>query len=222
MNDIPYIACDIDGCVYPFVEQFTLLARIYADVDVHTEAAKWEFYEDWGKDEDWFRARYSSWFQQGKLLTQGDPLSRVAKDVEDNIELHWVTHREIDGVSPTEVRIATEQWLSSRGFQGVVHLATAEHTKSGIIREIDATGRTCIGVIEDHPGSCLEMALSGGCLGVLVDQPYNRVLTAEERGHLKRAATFRDATAAIWHQYRSDFHLASHPTPGGDADEQRN
>lgn len=213
---IPYIACDIDGCVYPFTREFRMLAnhayylesehRPTLTFDDEVDFAIWKFYETWGMDTEWFRQRYSEWFQDGNLLDLSAPLDHLPDEVvnDSSVEIHWITHRQIDGVTPTHVRAVTENWLARNGFKGALHLATSEHRKPDIITDLHTSGRRCIGVIEDHPGNCMEMSEAGECMGVLIDQPYNQQLTAEQSLKLRRARDVRRAAASIWHAYRSE------------------
>ena len=208
----PYIACDLDGCVYPFVTEFRTLASTYTDAlithDSWIDFAQWRFYEDWDKDEQWFRDRYSEWFQQGYLLRDGEPISRLHDKVMDHMEVHWITHREIDDVPPAAVRATTQRWLERNGFPGVLHLATKDRRKADIITELESSGRHCIGVIEDHPGNCAEMARAAGCMGVVINRPYNMNVDPDH-AFLKRAMSVLAASAAIWHTYMADYALTT-------------
>lgn len=187
------VITDLDGVWYPFAQDF-------ADfVDRPHEFPSWDFYKRWGLDTTEFLSLYADGYRQGRILHSGDPLvypgmirSAVGVWQRDGVELHVVTHRDIQGVNPAAVRATTEGWLDYHSLP-YDHLSITGD-KGLYAKRLRDRGYDIVAVIEDKPENLYELIHAAECPGFLIDQPWNQGATMPGAA---RVRTFSDAHGPI-------------------------
>lgn len=177
----PAVILDIDGVIYNFSDEFDEYATSLG-WDVSAGHPKWNFFEDYthpdhpeGMPLHEFLRIYSEGYKAGAILHHYPPMDNLTAIPElhrlnSACDLHWVTHRDILDVPDENIHATTVRWFER--WQIPWDSLTVTSQKGNIAAEI-ASGQPVLAAVEDKPENLFDIVEATGCIGFLVDRPYN-------------------------------------------------
>lgn len=166
------IGVDLDGVIYDFTHEATLVCAKHLGVDPHTleQAATWNFYESWGLSGKTFWDIIHDGVVNGLVWCNGEPMEGSVEALtalrDDGHSIHICTNRE-----PYEE--ATINWLKSSGVPFDSVTITKDKT---ILSGVDF-------FIDDYEGNWRALVEAGVKHVVVMDQPWNHHLSEATRVH---------------------------------------
>lgn len=169
------LGIDLDGCAYPFVQNFLQYCRD-SGIDVPDDYApdNWLFYEDLGLNLDQFKALIEQGIVDRQMfindkyghLDYPEPgfTTTMVKLRSMGHHIHIVTHRNAKGAARQ-----TLEWFDRYG----VPTDAVHFVRDKTIVRVDL-------MIEDSPGNFFE-SVDSGIPCVLFDQPWNRFVEQATR-----------------------------------------
>lgn len=159
------LGIDLDGVVYPFVEQFTKYAEMRLGRSL-PEVKQWNFpVEQWGLTVERFIELMADGANEGFLWWEGQPefgAREVLLKLRDlGHKIIFVTDRAPKG-GEWQAKVATITWLHDHGFE-----------YDGLFVVRDKTGLGLDLLIDDGPHN-IERADAAGEMAVVFDRPWNR------------------------------------------------
>lgn len=165
------IGLDIDNVIYPWSTVFTRWAersRGLPPGSLEDIADNWSWYKtNWGWTTDEMLATFADGVHAGVIFTEGDPtpgsLACARRLADRGHRLHFVTAREIPGVSHDLAYTRTLDWLERHGFP--LASLTVTDSKSAVNSQV---------FLDDAPHNIEELVEAGHPQPVLWDRPHNR------------------------------------------------
>jgi len=166
------IGLDVDNTLYPWTSTITRWIErrkglLPGSLDDH--ALTWTWYKDqWGMSESELMEHYAAGVHARVIFTHGDPsqgsLAMARRLADAGHRLHYLTNREIPGVSENLAHRRTSAWLHRNGFP--VHSITITDDKTTVPTDV---------FLDDGPQNILALLAAGHPCPVVLDKPYNKV-----------------------------------------------
>lgn len=169
MNHRLRVGVEIDGCVYPLVEQFAKwLTRQGWDWRTLVPPTSHRFFEEWDLDEQTFREQFAKGIEEDFLFVEGDPLpgavSALAVIAAAGHDVIVVADRNVVGVAEI-ARAATWRWIVE-GLLPRVPLV-------GLLIDADKGSIDTDIFIVDSPSTWGALDAEGESLPIWLDRPWN-------------------------------------------------
>jgi len=158
------VGIDMDGVVYPFMEAFRKWCEKKLNASYLPDPTHWNFYEDWGLDEETFKSYVREAASTDNVFMVNDPYEgtlQAWRDLRDlNVRIHVLTAR------PRSAWIQTIDWLEYHHL----HCDSLHFTNTkGMLSKLN-TGKALL--IDDHV-AYYEEAERNGIIPVLMTRPWN-------------------------------------------------
>ena len=191
------VGIDVDGVLYNFVDALRRqVSKQYQDTSF-PEAYRWNFYQDWGLDDDEFHHHYAAGVLNKELLWEGTPYPGT-KEAWYSIRsmghrIHIVTDRRPQGAEEEAIN-ATLHWLNTHGF----HADSIQFSpdKTLILEKVENPHKVFF--IDDRPENVHDL-LNAGVHAYILNRPWNieasgpRVNSLKEYADLVKNASLRSA-----------------------------
>lgn len=169
------IGLDIDNVLYPWA---TVMARWtersigLAPGSLDDIALSWTWYKDqWGMGTEAFMQHFTAGVHAGVIFAQGDPtpgsLAAVRRLARQGHRIHYISNREIPGVTKEHAWRVTHRWLREHGFPGpdLYGSITISADKSVVPTDL---------FLDDSPDNVRALVDVGHPHPLLWDQPHNQ------------------------------------------------
>lgn len=165
------IGLDVDNVLYPFstaIARYAEIAKGLRPGDLDDHALTWTWHKDqWGIDSAEFMRIYAQGVNAGYIFTEGDPAQgsvSAARRLKDaGHRLHYVSAREIPGVSHNLAHLRTYDWLTRSGFP--IDSLTISDDKAAVYTDV---------FLDDKPENVSALLAAGHRYPLLWDRPHNR------------------------------------------------
>jgi 5'(3')-deoxyribonucleotidase len=180
------LGIDLDGVLYPFVEDLTPYAARHLRVRPQDlpPVTRWNFFEDWGLDFKSFQAIQTEAFGSG-LFDRLDPdpegVAVLSELAAEGHAVHYVTARHVEGVSPAEMAVRTREWIGRHGLPA--HSLTMTTEKASVPTDV---------FLDDAPHNVEALLKAGHSAPMLLHRAWNA-----EAIHLPRVLSWRSFASRV-------------------------
>lgn len=168
------LGLDVDNVLYPWSTVFTRWVEVRKGLEpgaLDDHALTWTWHKDqWGMSTEEFLEHFTAGVQAGVIFAQGDPasgsVSCLRRLAAKGHRLHYVTNREIPGVTSEHAWQVTHRWLHEHGF--VVDSLTIAADKASVPTDV---------FLDDSADNVRDLVKAKHPNPLLWDRPHNDLWT---------------------------------------------